>query len=69
MKNKSIFCTSPNKIITGGMTNLICFDKTGTLTEDFMDFYCLVPAFKKKFAPPFIKQDSSDSEVKKEGNF
>lgn len=48
LKNKKIFCTSPNKIITGGMTDMICFDKTGTLTEDFMDFSCLVPINEKK---------------------
>ena len=42
MKNKKIFCSSPNKVIVGGMTNWICFDKTGTLTEDFMDFNCLI---------------------------
>lgn len=43
MKNKGIFCISPNKTVVGGMTDLICFDKTGTLTEDFMDFYALLP--------------------------
>ena len=32
MKVKSIFCTSPNKTVVGGMTNHLCFDKTGTLT-------------------------------------
>lgn len=32
MKAKSIFCTSPNKTVVGGMTNYLCFDKTGTLT-------------------------------------
>lgn len=42
MKKKKIFCSSPNKVIHGGMTNWLCFDKTGTLTEDFMDFHCLV---------------------------
>lgn len=43
MKNKKIFCISPNKTIVGGMVDFLCFDKTGTLTEDFMDFYALVP--------------------------
>lgn len=32
LKKKSIFCTSPNKVVLGGMTNFMCFDKTGTLT-------------------------------------
>ena len=48
MKAKSIFCTSPNKTVVGGMTNYVCFDKTGTLTEDFMDFYALLPAISTK---------------------
>ena len=30
---KNIFCISPNKVLMGGLVNLICFDKTGTLTE------------------------------------
>jgi P-type E1-E2 ATPase len=49
LKNKEIFCISPNKVISGGRVNFACFDKTGTLTEDFMDFYGLVPAHSKKF--------------------
>jgi cation-transporting ATPase 13A3/4/5 len=32
MVAKKIYCSSPNKVIVGGMTNWICFDKTGTLT-------------------------------------
>lgn len=32
MKNKKIFCISPNKTIVGGMVDFMCFDKTGTLT-------------------------------------
>lgn len=48
LKNKEIFCISPNKIISGGRVKHACFDKTGTLTEDFMDFYGLVPCSKKK---------------------
>ena len=54
LKDKGIFCISPNKIISGGRVKHACFDKTGTLTEDFMDFYGLVPAQSKKFYP-FIK--------------
>ena len=49
MKKKQIFCISPNKVIPGGLVDLICFDKTGTLTEDFMDFYCFVPTKYKYF--------------------
>ena len=54
LKDKGIFCISPNKIISGGRVKHACFDKTGTLKEDFMDFYGLVPAQSKKFYP-FIK--------------
>lgn len=49
MRAKSIFCISQNKVITGGIIEFCCFDKTGTLTEDFMDFFCLVPASNGKF--------------------
>ena len=52
MKNKKIFCSSPNKVIHGGLTNWLCFDKTGTLTEDFMDFNCLVMFDGSKFVEP-----------------
>lgn len=44
LKRKEIFCVSPNKVIMGGLVDMICFDKTGTLTEDYMDFKELVPA-------------------------
>jgi cation-transporting ATPase 13A2 len=32
LKEKNIFCASPNKLISGGRVNSACFDKTGTLT-------------------------------------
>jgi cation-transporting P-type ATPase 13A2 len=32
LKNKKIYCTSPNKVISGGRVDFACFDKTGTLT-------------------------------------
>lgn len=32
LKNKNIYCISPDKIILGGRVEHICFDKTGTLT-------------------------------------
>lgn len=54
MKDKSIFCTSPNKTIVGGMTNFLCFDKTGTLTEDFMDFDALLPSISTLNNPRFV---------------
>jgi cation-transporting ATPase 13A3/4/5 len=52
MVAKKIYCSSPNKVVLGGMTNWICFDKTGTLTEDFMDFNCLIICKNKKFSQP-----------------
>lgn len=52
LKNKDIYCVSPNKVIMGGLVDFICFDKTGTLTEDFMDFKCLVPCYNSRFQNP-----------------
>jgi len=57
MKDKKIFCSSPNKVVGGGMTNWVCFDKTGTLTEDFMDFNCLVLCDKGTFLEPIINDN------------
>ncbi|OJJ55329.1 hypothetical protein ASPSYDRAFT_159263 [Aspergillus sydowii CBS 593.65] len=37
LKNKSIFCISPQRVNVGGKLDVICFDKTGTLTEDGLD--------------------------------
>lgn len=54
MKSKKIYCSSPNKVIHGGMTDMLCFDKTGTLTEDFMDFNCLVLFDGKQFCDPVV---------------
>lgn len=58
MKSKKIFCSSPNKVIHGGLTNWVCFDKTGTLTEDFMDFDCLL-LFDGQFRSPIYNRESS----------
>jgi cation-transporting ATPase 13A2 len=52
LKNKNIYCISPDKIILGGRVEHICFDKTGTLTEEFMDFYEFVPKMGKDFQNP-----------------
>ena len=49
MKEKSIYCISPKKVVDGGQVDFVCFDKTGTLTEDFMNFNCLVPVQEQKF--------------------
>lgn len=61
MKNKKIFCSSPNKVIHGGLTNWLCFDKTGTLTEDFMDFNCLVMFDGNKFSEPITNHQIAKS--------
>ncbi|RKF82377.1 putative cation-transporting ATPase [Golovinomyces cichoracearum] len=37
LKDKQIFCISPQRVNVGGKVNLMCFDKTGTLTEDGLD--------------------------------
>ncbi|CAG8982112.1 hypothetical protein HYALB_00003204 [Hymenoscyphus albidus] len=37
LKNKQIFCISPQRVNVGGKLDIVCFDKTGTLTEDGLD--------------------------------
>ena len=37
LKQKSIFCISPQRVNVGGKLDVICFDKTGTLTEEGLD--------------------------------
>ncbi|KAL8670244.1 MAG: hypothetical protein Q9168_005208 [Polycauliona sp. 1 TL-2023] len=37
LKNKKIFCISPQRVNVGGKIDVVCFDKTGTLTEDGLD--------------------------------
>ncbi|KAL8944415.1 MAG: hypothetical protein Q9216_000466 [Gyalolechia sp. 2 TL-2023] len=37
LKNKNIFCISPQRVNVGGKLDVICFDKTGTLTEEGLD--------------------------------
>uniref|UniRef100_A0A8C3XII9 Cation-transporting ATPase n=1 Tax=Chelydra serpentina TaxID=8475 RepID=A0A8C3XII9_CHESE len=44
LKNKKIFCISPQRINICGQINLVCFDKTGTLTEDGLDLWGLIPS-------------------------
>ena len=57
LKDKSIFCISPNKVVTGGMVDFVCFDKTGTLTEDFMDFWGYIGCRNGKFEDESIQND------------
>ncbi|KAI9751064.1 MAG: hypothetical protein M1815_001393 [Lichina confinis] len=37
LKEKQIFCISPQRVNVGGKVDVVCFDKTGTLTEDGLD--------------------------------
>ncbi|KAL9107562.1 MAG: hypothetical protein Q9227_007562 [Pyrenula ochraceoflavens] len=37
LKQKQIFCISPQRVNVGGKLDVVCFDKTGTLTEDGLD--------------------------------
>ncbi|KAH9909822.1 hypothetical protein F4778DRAFT_712940 [Xylariomycetidae sp. FL2044] len=37
LKQKKIFCISPQRVNVGGKIDVMCFDKTGTLTEDGLD--------------------------------
>ena len=37
LKQKNIFCISPQRVNVGGKLDVMCFDKTGTLTEDGLD--------------------------------
>ncbi|XP_053164452.1 probable cation-transporting ATPase 13A5 isoform X2 [Hemicordylus capensis] len=49
LKNKKIFCISPQRINICGQINLVCFDKTGTLTEDGLDLWGITPCQAKRF--------------------
>ncbi|GAB7362420.1 hypothetical protein MBLNU230_g2743t1 [Neophaeotheca triangularis] len=37
LKQKLIFCISPQRVNVGGKIDVMCFDKTGTLTEEGLD--------------------------------
>ena len=37
LRQKKIFCISPQRVNVGGKIDLMCFDKTGTLTEEGLD--------------------------------
>ncbi len=37
LKEKQIFCISPQRVNVGGKLDIMCFDKTGTLTEEGLD--------------------------------
>lgn len=37
LRQKQIFCISPQRVNVGGKLDVVCFDKTGTLTEEGLD--------------------------------
>lgn len=37
LRQKKIFCISPQRVNVGGKIDVMCFDKTGTLTEEGLD--------------------------------
>ncbi|KAL1919402.1 uncharacterized protein VTP21DRAFT_2095 [Calcarisporiella thermophila] len=37
LREKEIFCISPNRVNVAGKVDVMCFDKTGTLTEEGLD--------------------------------
>jgi cation-transporting ATPase 13A3/4/5 len=37
LKQKQIYCISPQRVNVGGKLDIMCFDKTGTLTEEGLD--------------------------------
>ncbi|XP_066458008.1 probable cation-transporting ATPase 13A4 [Eleutherodactylus coqui] len=49
LKNKGIFCISPQRINVCGRLNIVCFDKTGTLTEDGLDLWGVLPSYGNCF--------------------
>ena len=50
LKQKQIFCISPQRVNVGGKLDVICFDKTGTLTEDGLDVLGVRVAQQRSFS-------------------
>ncbi|ANB14233.1 Ypk9p [Sugiyamaella lignohabitans] len=59
LRQKSIFCISPNRVNVGGKLDVVCFDKTGTLTEDGLDVLGIHLLAKEKFSPLYSSLASS----------
>jgi cation-transporting ATPase 13A3/4/5 len=57
LKQKQIFCISPQRVNVGGKLDVVCFDKTGTLTEDGLDVLGVRVAQKNNFSD--ILEDAS----------
>ncbi|QDS69980.1 hypothetical protein FKW77_003032 [Venturia effusa] len=58
LKQKMIFCISPQRVNVGGKLDVICFDKTGTLTEDGLDVLGVRVAQKHNFSDLLTDTDS-----------
>lgn len=39
LKQKQVFCISPQRVNVAGKLDIMCFDKTGTLTEEGLDVF------------------------------
>src|SRR6195952_4452004 len=57
LKQKMIFCISPQRVNVGGKLDVICFDKTGTLTEDGLDVLGVRVAQQNSFSEIFADVD------------
>lgn len=58
LKQKQIFCISPQRVNVGGKLDVICFDKTGTLTEDGLDVLGVRVGQKQSFSDILTNVDS-----------
>lgn len=61
LRQKSIYCISPNTINTCGAIDVVCFDKTGTLTEDGLDFYALRVVENAKIGENIVQISTNDT--------
>ncbi|KAG8581496.1 hypothetical protein GDO81_007687 [Engystomops pustulosus] len=60
LKNKHIYCISPDRINLCGQLNLFCFDKTGTLTEDGLDLMGVIPSGNGSFQTMISQEDINE---------
>ena len=58
LRQKQIFCISPQRVNVGGRLDVVCFDKTGTLTEDGLDVLGIRVAQQQGFTEELRDADS-----------
>src|SRR5262249_27982424 len=58
LKQKRIFCISPQRVNVGGKLDVVCFDKTGTLTEDGLDVLGVRVGHQQGFSDILTDTDS-----------